>query len=140
MSPSLLIYFHENKDRPLVSWATFDSKKQLIESANQVILESIPRHHLATILIPSLSVLLTQATLPTRQRQKVIQAIPYALEEQLAEDIENLHFALGQRDTVTGAVTVAVVTHAQMENYQRLSAQAGLTTTVWLPEVLAVPL
>jgi general secretion pathway protein L len=68
----------------------------------------------------------------------MLQAVPYVLEEQLADDVENLHFALGQRDTDT--VTVAVVARAQMEKVQELLAQAHFTTTRWFSEVLAVPL
>jgi len=135
----LLLCFHEHQDEPQVSWATFDAKKQLLETAYAVPLATVPRLA-TTVLIPSSSVLLTSAVLPTRQRQKMVQAIPYALEEQLAEEVENLHFALGQSDNVTGAVAVAVISRSLMNSYQLLLAQVGITAPVWLPEVLAVPL
>ena len=43
----------------------------------------------------------------TAGRQKLLRAVPYAMEEQLSDDIENLHFALGP-DLYDGIYPVAV--------------------------------
>ena len=49
------------------------------------------------VLVPGSDVLLVQAAVPTRKRERVLQAIPFALEDQLAGDVERLHFAIARR-------------------------------------------
>jgi general secretion pathway protein L len=49
-------------------------------------------------LIPGDEALLCFADIPARQTRFVMQALPYAVEEQIAQDIESVHLALGPRD------------------------------------------
>jgi len=76
-------------------------------------------------LVPGTNVLHTFVDIPIRNHARLLQAIPFALEEQLAGDIEELHFAAGKRDE-NGRVPVAVV--------QRLKMEA------WLEQISAVEL
>ena len=46
------------------------------------------------VLVPGSEVLLAEIRVPGTNRQKVLRAIPYALEEQVAEDVEALHLSL----------------------------------------------
>ena len=68
------------------------------------------------VLVPGADVLLMQPQLPAgRSGAKLQQLVPYALEEQLAEDIDALHFAIGRR---SGARTpVAVVARRKMDEW-----------------------
>ena len=91
-----------------------------------------------SVLVPSAEVLLTRVTLPVKNRQRLLKAIPYALEEQLAEDVETLHFALGRRED-DGAIGVAVVARAQMDAWMEALGDAGISPDFCVPEVLAVP-
>lgn len=50
----------------------------------------------------------TSVKLPMRQRAKLLQAIPYALEEQLADDVDDLHFAVGPRASDGSMPVIAV--------------------------------
>jgi type II secretion system protein L len=58
---------------------------------------------------PASDVLITESDAPAKSAAKLAQVIPYALEERVADEIENLHFAIGERSAETGAVPVAVV-------------------------------
>jgi general secretion pathway protein L len=40
------------------------------------------------VLVPAVDVLLTSVSLPVRGAAKILRALPFALEEQIAEDIE----------------------------------------------------
>ena len=52
-------------------------------------------------VVPAADIYLGHALLPAQSnRNKYRQAIPYALEEDLAEDPEQLHFALGKEQAV----------------------------------------
>ena len=52
--------------------------------------------------------------------------MPYALEEQLAEDIDELHFAIGKRDGDSPTTPVAVVALALMDEWTNTLKAAGL--------------
>ncbi len=91
-----------------------------------------------TVLVPSSAVLLARVTLPVKNRQRLLKAIPFALEDQLAADVETLHFALGRREE-DGAMGVAVVSRAQMDSWLDQLTSAGISPDAFIPEVLAVP-
>lgn len=91
-----------------------------------------------TVLAPPADVALLHAALPPLSRQRAAQAIPYALEDQLAEDVGDLHFALGQRNP-QGELAVAIVAKAQMQAWLDAFAAAGLEVEQIYPELLALP-
>ncbi len=131
----LLIRFHTNE---LVSWATFDRKKRITNSAIGVPLNKVPTCNCRPIiLIPSTDVILTQVNIPSNKLQKIIQAIPYALEEQLIDEVENLHFAVGQ--PVAGNIPVVVIAKTCLENYLQRLQEVSFQPAVLMPDVFAVP-
>jgi general secretion pathway protein L len=137
MRSSLLIRLQTDNQ---VSWAIFSPTGQLIESATHVSLNTVPRHNNPPLeLIPGTNVLLTQANIPSKQWRRIVQAVPYVLEEQLADDVEDLHFALGKREPVSGNIIVAVIARLQIEAYLQELGAAGLTPAMLMPDILAVP-
>ncbi|MEE8427993.1 MAG: type II secretion system protein GspL [Gammaproteobacteria bacterium] len=90
------------------------------------------------LIVPGDEVLLTEVSVPTRKRQKILRAVPYALEEQVADDVENLHFALGpQLDG--GSYPVAIVAHSCVQRWLEKAADAGLSVDMVVPDSLLVP-
>lgn len=85
------------------------------------------------VLVPASSVLTTTVNLPIKSRARLRSALPFALEEQLAEDVENLHFAPGERDD-EGNLHVAVVAHAQMQEWLEILREAGIKPDRLIPE------
>ena len=77
------------------------------------------------VLAPAAEVLLAHADLPVRSAAKLLQAVPFALEEQLAEDVDKLHFAVGKRGS-TGTVPVAAAAKDRLENWLAELGAAGL--------------
>ena len=138
MPHSVLIRWSHQPDAP-ISWASFDANGVLLESKIQTSLSTIPTgNRSVVVLIPSTDIVLTQADIPSKQWQRVVQAVPYALEEQLAEDIDNLHFAIGKRDAI-GSIAVAIIAHNQMITYLQQLKTINLTPTMLIPDILAVP-
>jgi len=79
------------------------------------------------VLVPGTEVLLAQPELPpAKAGAKLAQLVPYALEEQLAEDIEELHFAIGRRQGESARVPVAVVARKRMDEWTTLLESSGL--------------
>ena len=81
-----------------------------------------------------------QATLLTHQVEKaerklLSQSLPYSLEDRLAEDIDELHFA--HRWLNEGEVAVAVVRKALMDDWQQEPAISPVGQ--WVPDTLLLP-
>ena len=70
------------------------------------------------LVVPGGDVLLTDAEVPARATgARLAQVVPFALEEQLAEDIDSLQFALGRREPGATRVPVAVVARALLDGW-----------------------
>ena len=84
------------------------------------------------VLVPAVSVLTTTVNIPVRG-SRLLAALPFALEEHVADDIDNLHFAAGARRD-SGLVPVAVVEHAIMLEWVERLAEAGIAPYRIVPE------
>ncbi|MFV1973909.1 MAG: type II secretion system protein GspL [Thiohalobacterales bacterium] len=90
-------------------------------------------------LIPGVDCLLTTVKIPGRSnRQKLLRAIPYALEEQLSDEVEDLHFAVGEV-MPGGDYPVAIVAMRCMNAYTEAFRDARLDVARMLPDTLAIP-
>lgn len=89
-------------------------------------------------LAPAQQVLLTTAEVPAGQQRYAKQALPFLIEEKLAEDIEDVHIAMGPvvREQ---AVPVAVVRHIEIIAWLDALYTAGLPPSSMIPEPLALP-
>jgi type II secretion system protein L len=89
--------------------------------------------HWIIALVPAETVLTTSVDLPIKSGARLRAALPFALEEQLAEDVENLHFASGRRDD-NGLLPVAVVADEQMREWLTTLEAAGIFAEKIIPE------
>ncbi len=90
------------------------------------------------VLVAGGECLLTQAQIPGRNRHKIVRALPYALEEQLSDEVENLHFALGDLQP-DGGWPVAVISRTYLDTLTAALAGCALDVQQMVPEQLAVP-
>jgi general secretion pathway protein L len=90
------------------------------------------------VLVPGTDALLAEPVLPVKSGTKLAQVVPFALEEHLAVDVDDLHFAVGKRESRPGT-PVAVVSHARMDAWLALLADAGLHADAIYPETAALP-
>ena len=89
-------------------------------------------------LVPGADVLLAIANMPAGNRQRTMNAIPYALEDQLATDVDTLHFALGERLDNT-RIHAAAVDRTRMDSWLDKLRQAHIEPDVITSEILALP-
>ena len=85
------------------------------------------------VLVPATTVLTTTVDIPIRGGSRLLKALPFALEESLADDVENLHFAAGMRRD-NGLLPVAVVAHKQLQEWLERLDGAGITPSSLVPE------
>jgi general secretion pathway protein L len=90
-------------------------------------------------LAPAADVLLAEAVLPPKAGAKTPQVIAYALEDQVADDIDALHFALGRRAANGSEATVAVVSKTLLGGWVSSLRAAGLEPEALYPESQLVP-
>lgn len=90
------------------------------------------------LFAPTTEVRLTTATVPAKQAAKVLQAVPFALEDQVAEDVDLLHFAIGPRQP-DDSHPVAVVARKRMDAWLAPIQSRGLRIDALIPESLALP-
>ncbi|MEM7377372.1 MAG: type II secretion system protein GspL [Pseudomonadota bacterium] len=83
------------------------------------------------------AVTLAYATVPGGRRG--LAAVPFALEEELADDVEDLHFALGPAES-DGTVPVAVVNRDALRRVVDAVHAAGMHPREIVPDVQCLPL
>lgn len=110
----------------------------IVEQAPVEALAALANGRRLVVLVPSADLRLAGVQLPARHLAKARQAVPFALEEQLADDIETLHFALGSRQE-DGSWPVAVVARERMMQWIGWLAEHDLRADAMIPDMLALP-
>ena len=90
-----------------------------------------------TVLLPGTRVWLTTTESPARNRQQLLKALPYALEDEFTEEVETLHFAIGERED--SRIPVAVVSRELMSDLKSGIEALGLQLNQVMTELHAVP-
>jgi len=85
------------------------------------------------VLVPSVDLLTTTVLIPGRSNSKIKAALPFALEENLAEDVENLHFAVGERQQ-NGRLPVSVVANEKMNGWLKRLSDADIEPSIIAPD------
>ena len=126
MSEYLVIRLGEKPDQ-LAQWIAVDSSgarhSSPVEGALGDAVVDIGNRQVI-VLVPSAEVLSTTVDIPLKGT-KLIAALPFALEEYLADDIDRLHFAAGTR-RANGKVPVSVVSRQNMDDWLDILADAGI--------------
>lgn len=85
------------------------------------------------VLVSSTEVLTTAVDLPLRGGAKLYSSLPFALEEQIAVDIETMHFAAGDKRE-SGLRPVAAVSRDILDAWLELLADASIQPWKLIPE------
>lgn len=92
----------------------------------------------ASVLVPASRVFLAAVAMPASNQRRILSAIPYVLEEQLTQDVDELHFCVAKRNA-QGKVATAVVAHSQMLQWQQQLQALGVQVDLLTSEVFALP-
>jgi len=123
-------------EEPAVEWVLVDSngtRRSGVSSGNleQAAIEI--GDHAVIVLVPAEDVLLTSVHIPARSAAKIKTALPFALEENLADDVEDLHFAVGDRQD-NNRLPVAVVAREKMSRWLERLNEAGIVPLILAAE------
>ncbi len=85
-------------------------------------------------VLPGSCVYRTQSNLAIKNRKQLEQALIYDLEEQLAEDVETLHFAY--RKNAQKTLDIAIIKKDLLKNWLSVLAEVGIQLTYALTDTL----
>ncbi len=89
-------------------------------------------------LAPAAQILLAEPELPPGGGTKLARAVPFALEEQLTEDVDQLSFAIGHR-RAGGGTPVAVVSRSVLQGWIEDLSAAGFEPSAIYPDISLMP-
>ncbi len=95
-------------------------------------------HQRIIIIVPSTQLLLTSTHIPTKNKQRIVKALPYSLEEQMIDDVEKMHFAIGQPGD-DDLIHTAILPHSLMQKWQKELQDAGIYPQTMTPDLLLIP-
>jgi len=135
MAEYLVIRLSSSPDAP-VSWVVADDAGTLRSQTGRGSIEdaaaaSVGRSVIA--LVPATEVLTTTVDIPIRGGARLRAALPFALEEHVADDVDLLHFAPGTRRD-NGQLPVTIVAREKLEAWMEALADAGITASQIVPE------
>ncbi len=148
MSDQLFIRILPNPLEPVqVQWGVFRERVILVGPqvcALNELKAALPDFYLrqsmlnVVCLVPTDWVTLLEVEMPNTQAKYLHKALPYALEEQLADEIDTLHFAV-LRKPDKNKVKVAVVAKELMQYWMDGLQMQELRPQAFIPDALCVP-
>lgn len=97
------------------------------------------RGNKVVLLIPDTDVSLAETHIPSKNKKQMLQALPFALEESLAEDVDNLHFSV-YRETDEAKVKAAIIKHERLGFWVDLLKSHDVNVHYVLPAIFALPI
>jgi general secretion pathway protein L len=127
----------------VAAWMVADSSGRMVlppQSGSLMQAAALAAGRRVCVLVPGADVLLTEAEVPAKTAAaKILQVVPFALEEQLAEDIEDLHFAVGKRHGDSTRMPVAVVSRPVIENWLITLRTSGISPEIMYADSELIP-
>ena len=142
MTETLVIRLRSTEDAP-ASWLIIDgngARSGPVVSGPIADALSLAQGRRTVVLLPAAEVTLAEPDLPpVRGAARIAQAVPFALEEHLASDLENLHFAVGPRNPAASATPVAIEARSVLERWQASWEAAGIHADAAYAESSLIP-
>ncbi|MFK7886194.1 MAG: type II secretion system protein GspL [Gammaproteobacteria bacterium] len=140
MPETLVIRLPEDLEQP-VHWTVIDDAGTRIGAVGAGTLSDAANQRLTRdvlALVPGTQTVSTHAQLPVKSASKMLQVVPFALEEHLAGDVTRMHFAIGERND-DGEVAVTAVRKDRMQGWVDALHAADLMPTMMVPDVAGMP-
>jgi len=122
------------------SWVIVDAESNGVQQAqgsgDELALAALDKEII--VMVPAEDVVLTTLTLPKMNRTRLMQALPFALEEQLIGDLDALHFTPSDYQA-DGSVSVAIVAKEKMQTWLSQLQSWNIQADAILPLIFAQP-
>ncbi|MEM8844233.1 MAG: type II secretion system protein GspL [Pseudomonadota bacterium] len=134
------IELHSIDEDTTVKWI-LSSSEDNEENCGSVKLTNLPeliQDRKVIILLPIEALFMTSVEIQTKNRKQLEKAIPFALEDDLTEDIENLHFAYGLR-TQNSEIPVIVASKEHLDNLLTILNELRIIPDVITADIFGLP-
>lgn len=143
MSEHLIIRLNNQSSDP-IQWIVWSPENKAViasgELSSSETLGSLTQYSVqrsVSVLLPSSDILLREVTIPEGAARQFQSMLPFIIEDDLAQDVDDLHIVILKKDNKTAQV--AIVEHQKMAKWISLLADAGIHTKRLLPDVLSLP-
>lgn len=141
MMEKYILVYPASDDWQQVSWCVHASEQP--SSCAQGDLSTLAEQALdlpIVAIIPGIWLSMFKAALPKGRSAQIKKAIPFLLEEQLAEDLEEVHFALPATYQLGETTPIAVINQNRMRTLVATFKEKHLNLQYALPDWLCLPL
>ena len=141
MAQYVLTYLQRVGD-DYVRWAVCNEKGAVVGQADHGTFADLAKaveRRRTVMVVAGTELLLEEAKVPATNLSKALKAVPFSLEEQLAQDVESSHFAFGSRLS-SGNIPVAVIARKSLDWIQEMAESVKLNLQEIVPETQALPL
>lgn len=145
MAEQLVIYLKDIESQQC-DWLFCDFNGQALSPVEQGSLSdmveknrnAVDSSRRVVVLLSSRYIHFSQVAIPSRNKQRVLQAVPFALEDQLADDVDELYFAIGKQ--VDGQYPVAVMQQTLLDQLLQIFVEFNIKIDMLGIDLLALPL
>jgi general secretion pathway protein L len=137
MAEILVIYWQDPAE-PQVDWHIKGGLQTLTGTGSLAEVAELSHGRRSLVIVPASEVLITRVEIPTKNRQRLIQAIPYTLETELTQEIEQLHFAIGATGS-DNRTPVIVADRERVESWLSQLESAGIEPLGLYVDLLCLP-
>jgi general secretion pathway protein L len=134
-------FFVRWSDTGTATWGAFDQTGRLVGALGHGSLQSAnaaAAGRRCTALVDAVDVLLAEATLPAASQSRLRQIAPFTLEESLANDVDEMVFAIGSK-LPSGATLVAAVAQDRIDAWLAELREAGIVPNALCSENDGIP-
>ena len=134
-------FFVRLSDSGTATWGAFDATGRLVGSLGSGALQSAQAAlagRRCVALVNSVDVLTADAALPAASQARLRQIVPFSLEESLADDLDQMVFAIGAR-SAGGTTQVAAVAKDRMDAWLGELKSAGIVPNAVCSEADGIP-
>lgn len=143
MSEHLIIRLNSQPSDP-IQWIVWSPENKEVIASGELSsaeeLSSLSQYsdqRSVSVLLPGSDVLLREVTIPEGAARQFPSMLPFIVEDDLAQDVDDLHIVILKKTNKTAQV--AIVEHQKMVNWVEQLSEAGIQTKRFLPDVLALP-
>ena len=143
MSEHLIIRLNSQPSDP-IQWIVWSPENKEVIASGELSsaeeLSSLSQYsdqRSVSVLLPGSDVLLREVTIPEGAARQFSSMLPFIVEDDLAQDVDDLHIVILKKTNKTAQV--AIVEHQKMVNWVEQLSEAGIQTKRFLPDVLALP-
>ncbi|HUQ53182.1 MAG TPA: type II secretion system protein GspL [Gammaproteobacteria bacterium] len=134
-------FFVRLSDSGTATWGAFDPTGGLVGGLGRGTLQSVQpalAGRRCVALVNAVDVLTTDAALPAASQARLRQIVPFSLEESLADDLDQMVFAIGAR-LASGTTQVAAVAKDRMDAWLGELRAAGIVPNAVYSEADGIP-